>query len=58
MLSRAGETEENKDDTSITPYLSILGPQYQSASVSLYSKTVKRCPADSLRKNMGTENTM
>ena len=58
MLSKAGETEENKDDTSITPYLSNVGPQYQSASVSLYSKTVKRCPADSLRKNMGTEYTL
>ena len=58
MLSRARETELNKDDTSITPYLSILGPQYQSAPVSLYSKTVKRCPADSLRKNMGTEYTL
>jgi hypothetical protein len=58
MLSRAGETEENKDNTSITPYLSILGPQYQSSFVSLYSKIVKRCPADSLRKNMGTEYTL
>jgi hypothetical protein len=58
MLFKAGETEENKDDTSITPYLSILGPQYQSASVSLNSKIVKRCPAGSLRKNMGTECTL
>jgi len=58
MLFRAGETEENKDDTSITPYLSIVEPQYQSASVSLNSKTVKRCPADSLRKNTGTEYTL
>jgi len=58
MLSKAGETEENKDDTSITPYLSNVEPQYQSASVSLYSKTVKRCPTDSLRKNMGTEYTL
>jgi len=57
MLSRGVEIEENKHDTSITPYLSILSPPYQSASVSLYSKTVKRCPADSLRKNMGTEYT-
>ena len=58
MLSRAGETELNKDDTSITPYLSNVEPQYQSASVSLYSKIVKRCHADSLRKNIGTEYTL